>query len=311
MHSPSGALVLSRHADVLAAMRTPDLFHVGTDNDLDTAVRREDRRLRIRAEFASLLTRSRLTDRRGPALAFARELLDRLPVGAPVELLDRFVRPWSLKLALAMTAFGTAQAVRLRQLEELALTGEIDHHGAVKEAKHLFREGGTISAEPLFLGAAETLPHLLSNVVVTFVRHRAAFDQIRARPDLLPNAIEELLRFAGPVHTLHYRAARDVVCNGIATPRHMNVEARAMAGNRDADVFPEPDQLDLARRGAGHLSLGIGPHSCPGAALVRLALGTVLEALAQRNVLLEFTGPIEWRIGSTLFSAVFIPVVVK
>jgi cytochrome P450 len=271
--------VLSRHADVLAALRAPDLVQVGQDGDLDAALKREQGRLRVRADMASVLTRHLLAERRARMLDQARAAFSGLPIGSPVDLLEEFIQPWTRWLAVDIASAAAPQPAGL-------------HTGS--ELKAFFRRNGSSAAEPLFMGASDTLRRFLGNAVIALLRH--------PERGAASTAVEELLRYAGPVHTLYRRAVRDVLCNGI-------VSLRLAAANRDPLVFPEPNRLDLTRRAPGHLALGAGPHSCPGAPLVRMALSVMLEAISESNITVDLAGPIEWKAGSTLFSPAAVPVI--
>jgi cytochrome P450 len=109
----------------------------------------------------------------------------------------------------------------------------------------------------------------------------------------MPTAIEKLLRYGGLVHTLCRRAGGDRVCNGIAIATDSRVTRRPALGNRDPQTF----------------SLGAGPHACAGPALVRMAIGVAIEALAEQSTRWQLAGEIQWKSGCMLFSPVALPVI--
>lgn len=304
----SGALVLSRHADVLATLREPALYQVGREGRIEPALEREGRRLRLRAELTAVLTWSMLAEQRTRAAALARTLLDRLPAKKPVDLLTAFVQPWALAIALDVAGIASGPAARLTGLQGRLFGSASDRQSAQEELKSFFRESGTPVAESLFTGTADTLPRFLANAVLALVRHPAELRRLHTRAELTSAALEELLRYGGLVHTLYRRAISDVTCNGISIASGGCAALRPALGNRDPQAFPDPNRLDLGRRFAGHLSLGSGPHSCVGAALVRMAAGVMVESLAERGLAFQLAGPIAWRSGSMLFSPMALPV---
>ncbi len=134
----------------------------------------------------------------------------------------------------------------------------------------------------LLVAGNETTTNLIGNAVATFFAHPAELERVRAEPDLLPIAIEEVLRFEAPVHFVFRRAARDAEIAGTKIPAGARVAALLASANRDPAQFADPDRFDVARNPKGHLGFGLGAHFCLGASLARLEAKVALEALVPR-----------------------------
>ena len=132
----------------------------------------------------------------------------------------------------------------------------------------------------LLLAGHETTTNLLGNAVRRLLEHRASWEALCADPSLIPNAVEEVLRYDAPVIHWRRRTTRPVELSGVALPADANVLVSIGAANRDPTVFADPDRFDIRRPEAGeHLSFGFGPHYCLGAPLARLEARVVLEEL--------------------------------
>ncbi|WP_328596277.1 cytochrome P450 [Streptomyces apricus] len=127
-----------------------------------------------------------------------------------------------------------------------------------------------------------TTTALLGNAVVTFDRHPGTLSALRADPDLLPDAVEEVLRWLPPFAELGRRTTRDVVIGEQEIPAGSMVVAHLGAANRDPERFGAPDVFDPARRPNPHLTFGHGIHFCFGAPLARLEARIALRMLLER-----------------------------
>jgi cytochrome P450 len=122
-----------------------------------------------------------------------------------------------------------------------------------------------------------TTVQLLGNGVLALLRAPDQLERLRREPALVPSAVEELLRYGGPVRLVGRMAFEDVRIHDRTLSRGDTVYALLAAANRDPARFAEPERLDVGRRAAGHLAFGAGVHACPGALLAR---ATAEEALA-------------------------------
>ena len=133
----------------------------------------------------------------------------------------------------------------------------------------------------ILVAGNETTTTLVGNSVLELLAHPAELARLRAEPALLPQAIEEVLRFASPVQFDPRRATRDVELHGQTIRKDDFVLCWLGSANRDEGVFEHADRFDVSRSRSGHLAFGFGVHYCLGANLARLeaqvALGTLLE----------------------------------
>lgn len=135
----------------------------------------------------------------------------------------------------------------------------------------------------LVVAGHDTTTSLIGNSVVALTDHPDQLRRLRAEPDLLPDAIEELLRFTAPVpHGTFRYATAEVDLDGTAAPADTQVLVCLGGANRDPSRFPEPDRLDLGRDTTGHLAFGHGIHHCLGAPLARLEARITLGQLLER-----------------------------
>ncbi len=133
----------------------------------------------------------------------------------------------------------------------------------------------------LLFAGHETTTGAIGNAVIALGRHREQRDLLRARPDLWPNAVEELLRYDTVLQTDPRQALEDVTIAGRKIRAGQNLTVLLGAANRDPARFVGPDQLRVDRDDPAPLSFGHGIHHCLGAALTRLELSVVLPVLVE------------------------------
>ncbi len=192
-----------------------------------------------------------------------------------------------------LTDFFDARRAEPRDDLVSALLAARDEDDALTEAE-LF---GTVVL--LIVAGHETTVGLIGNAVVHLLANPDQLQLVRDDPSLLPAAIEELLRYEGPVErTLNRWAATDVELGGQTIRRGELVIAILGSAGRDADRFPEPDRLDVCRADSKHLAFGRGSHYCLGAPLARLeaeiALATLFRRLPRLRLAVE-PNELEWR----------------
>ncbi|MFE2474926.1 cytochrome P450 [Streptomyces sp. NPDC059389] len=135
----------------------------------------------------------------------------------------------------------------------------------------------------LLVAGHETTVNLISSAVLALLRHPDQLAAVRADPRLIDGAVEEALRYDGPVTAAAFRhAAESVEIAGVRIPAGDSVMLSLAAASRDPGHFPDPDRFDVRRPAQGHLAFGHGIHHCLGAPLARLEGRTALQTLLRR-----------------------------
>nr|WP_225802075.1 cytochrome P450 [Streptomyces sp. NK15101] len=164
----------------------------------------------------------------------------------------------------------------------------------------------------LLIAGHETTVNLISNTVRNLLTHPEQLAALRAEPDLLDGAIEESLRYDGPVETGTFRFTREPFAIGdTVIPAGESVLVGIGALDRDPARFPEPDRFDIRRDTRGHLAFGHGIHYCLGAPLARLEGRIALRTLLERFPRLELDpegAPWEWLPGLLMRGVRHLPV---
>ncbi|HVX17582.1 MAG TPA: cytochrome P450 [Acidimicrobiales bacterium] len=154
----------------------------------------------------------------------------------------------------------------------------------------------------LVIAGNETTRNSFSGAVVALHEHDK-WGELRDNPDLMPTAVDELLRYVSPVMQFRRTATHDTELGGQAIRAGDKVVIFYGAANRDPAVFTDPHGLDLARDPNPHVAFGIGPHFCLGSHLARLQLRSLLGELLQRLPDLEIDGSVE-RMRSNFISGI-------
>lgn len=152
----------------------------------------------------------------------------------------------------------------------------------------------------LLVAGHETTVNLIGNGVAALLDHPDALARLRSEPDLIEPAVEELLRFDGPVQLTGRVATRPLELAGRSIEPGQMVMTLLSAANRDPDVFDAPAELDLSRHPNPHVGFGRGIHFCLGAPLARLEGQIAIGALVGRFARLERTGTARRRPTITL-----------
>jgi cytochrome P450 len=156
----------------------------------------------------------------------------------------------------------------------------------------------------LLVGGYETSAYQITNMVYTLLTHRQQLDLLRARPELIPDAVEEMLRVIVLGSAINPRVATADIRLGDALIREGEpVLAALIAANHDESVFEHPLELDITRQPNPHLAFGYGPHFCPGAPLARMELQVSLATILSRLPGLRIAVPesdLTWQEGSMM-----------
>jgi len=135
----------------------------------------------------------------------------------------------------------------------------------------------------LLVAGNETTTTLIGNAAIELMRHPDQLARLRANLELMPSAIEEVLRFASPVQADVRRSMRTVEVAGCGIEAGTNAVLWLGSANRDAAVFDRPDTFDVGRPDNHHLAFAFGPHYCLGANLARLEAQIAMRVLLQRT----------------------------
>lgn len=253
---------------------------------LDKALRRRDGTFQLVRDFAAPLPITIITD----------------VLGVPVEDRDRFQR-WTDRLAAFDGIVSVLRAIPsgwalMRYFKRLvrehregrftlshARTGtRPDLLTALVAAEE---SGDKLSPDELLamsglllLAGYETTISLISNGTLALLDHPEQMEQLRANPSLMPRAIEEFLRYDGPIVWGTPRwTTEPITIGGVNIPAHSPLAIGLGSANRDPAHFPDPDKLDVARTPNRHLAFGLGIHFCLGANLARLESEIAFTAL--------------------------------
>lgn len=300
---PCAMWELSRYADVMAAMRESDLWPVAP---------RKTKNLKVPDETALHALRARVLD------AFSSSALNRmqaridhaadaLPRGGPLDLVTEFVEPWCLTAAEIVTGsnpvdrdylLNAARVVSHSAAEPLDEDQRLHATQADADLERCFQASALPMAGPTFVALSRTLACLVANGWLALLRHPAELTRLRVSPDEIPLAVEEILRYACVPQSVFRHASKPLALCGVQIAEGDRVVLRIASANRDPLQFPHPERFDCSRRGARHLSLGFGLHSCVGGVLIRMTATAATKAFVERFGSCEICGPIEWQGGS-------------
>jgi cytochrome P450 len=149
-------------------------------------------------------------------------------------------------------------------------------------------------AQLLLVGGQETTANLINNAVLCLLEHPDQLARLRAAPELLPCAIEEVLRYRSPLQWMPRATRRGVEMRGRMIPAGKLVLPMIGSANRDPSHFPDAGRFDIGRDPNPHIAFGHGIHACLGAGLARLEARIVLADLLERLPGLELASDEPW-----------------
>lgn len=248
-------------------------------------------------------------------------------MGVPPRDRPKFRRWMSNTLADASTRDLLSLLPKLRNafelnrfLQRLVATRRAQPQDDLTTALVQAQEAGDRLTEPelismLFLilfAGHETTVNLVGSGTLALLQHADEFAKLKAHPELLDSAIEELLRYANPVQHIAMRyPLEDVTLGDTTVPRHSTVLIGIAAANRDETVFEHADRLEIARDPNRHIAFGFGIHYCLGAPLARLEAKIAFSVLFRRFPNLTLAAPADtltWRGAPALRGLVRMPV---
>lgn len=267
---------------------------------------------RLRKLVSRVFTVRRMEALRPRVEQVAAELIDGLPEGATVDIMASYA--FMLPVLVICELLGVPPTDRdefaawsnaMVDDQDASMAAATALHGYLSElieAKRTHPDDALISAliqdaaddrltheelvamaMMLLIAGHETTINLIGNGLLALLTHPDQLDLLRRRPELLPSAVEEFLRWDSPVHSTPARfAAEDVEYAGVTIPAGSVVILSLAAANRDPARFDDPELLRVDRDAAGHAAFGHGLHHCLGAQLARIegqeAIGTLLRA---------------------------------
>jgi pimeloyl-[acyl-carrier protein] synthase len=161
----------------------------------------------------------------------------------------------------------------------------------------------------LLIAGHETTVNLIGNGMLALLRHRDQLERLQRDPGLITTAVEELLRFDGPVQRTARIPSEDVTLGGHTIAKGEMVMPFIGAADRDPAQFPDPDRLDIGRSDNRHIAFGWGIHFCLGAPLARIegqiAINTLLRRLPKVSLATDVP---EYRPSLTLRGLKALPV---
>lgn len=147
----------------------------------------------------------------------------------------------------------------------------------------------------LLTAGHETTINLITKGMLGLLRNPEVMRKLRSHPELMPNAIEELIRYDSPVQMITRWAYEDIEIGGKLIRRGEQVGLMLGSANRDPERFINPDQIDIAREDCKHCGFGGGIHYCVGFALARIEAQIALNVLINRLPRLQLSdGPVKW-----------------
>ncbi|MGX2998706.1 cytochrome P450 [Streptomyces sp. JNUCC 64] len=259
---------------------------------------RATKRLRPLAQRTCDTLLDRMEEQGSPADLMAH-LHTPLPLAVVCDLLgvERGEREGLLAFGDVILSMTTPKAGNEAKAKVTAFIGELldarreqpsdDLAGALAEALEagdITRAEAVSLATAILVSGAHAVRYNSANMVYTLLTRPELLARLRAEPELLPQAVDELIR-----HIPHRNgvglpriATEDVEVGGALIRAGEAVYASYLAANRDPGVFEDPDTVDFDRRGTAHLSFGHGPHHCMGAMLARMESEVMLSTLLER-----------------------------
>lgn len=153
---------------------------------------------------------------------------------------------------------------------------------AEEEGSHMTDDEIVVQCNLLLIAGNVTTTDLIGNGVKALLDHPQELAKLRARPELLNNAIEEILRYDSPVTNSGRNVQRELSMRGCPMNLGDSITVSLAAANHDPDVNPDPDRFDIERADIQHQSFGGGKHMCLGAPLARVEAQEAIAALLKR-----------------------------
>jgi cytochrome P450 len=325
--------VLSRHGDVVAVSKNPEVFSAAqgvlpeSDSIVSIVCMDDPRHQRLRKLVNRGFTPRMVGMLEGKVRSLTREILDRVAARGECDLVRDVAVPLPLYIIAEMLGIRREDFLRFHDWSDrlIAVAGRYDDPRAVDDSVGAYMEYGTylkdvfeerrrcpmedltsilVAAQQdgmlaedeeamendeivmfmtlLLVAGNETTRNAISGGMLALMEHPAEHERLRAHPELVDRAVEEILRWVSPIICFRRTATRDTVIRGQPIAEGDRVLMLYQSANRDETVFPDPDRFDVGRDPNPHVAFGIGTHFCLGANLARLELKIMIEALVRR-----------------------------
>lgn len=160
-----------------------------------------------------------------------------------------------------------------------------------------------------FLSAGvDTTVYAVGNALWSFATNPGEWAKVKANPNLVKTAFEEVLRYESPFHTFFRTTMQDVEIAGVTIPGNEKVMVNMASANRDPRKWERPDVFDIGRDTRGHVGLGYGIHACIGQMISRLENEVLFTEMAKRKIDFELTGPVQRIVHNTLRGISHMPI---
>lgn len=305
---------------------------------------------RLRALVHKAFTPKMIENLRGRVSQISEEYLDALPAqtdGGVVDLIHHYALPVPITVIAELLGVPAADRDKFRNWTQTLLFGGDEQTSlvAVMEFAAYMHEmidqrsqepkddllsalaaaeeqGDKLSREELLsmiflllVAGHETTVNLIGNGTLALIQHSDQMQKLRENPGLIRTAVEEMLRYNGPVETPTLRwVFEDVEISGVTVTAGDLVMPALLAANRDPAVFENPDMFDITRDPNRHIAFGVGIHYCVGAPLARLegavAINALLRRVSQIDLAVDFD-QLEWNENLLLHGMKTMPVSVK
>jgi cytochrome P450 PksS len=279
---------------------------------------------RLRALVHKAFTPRTIADLQPRIHSIAQSLLDDMARRQEGDLIDAFAYPLPITVIGEMLGVGTDNQAKFREWTRYLLISGTNEQAqlAVMEFVQFINEliderqkrptndilSNLVHAEEagdtlnrlellsmvflLLVAGHETTVNLIGNGTLALLQHPQQMQKLRANPQLIASAVEEMLRYNGPVETPTLRfASQDVAYKGHTMRAGDIILPSLLAANRDPKVFRDPNTFDITRDPNPHVAFGYGIHYCLGAPLARMEGSIAINALVQRFPGLRLTVP--------------------
>ncbi|MFE8602486.1 cytochrome P450 family protein [Archangium violaceum] len=302
---------------------------------------------RLRTLVSKAFTPRRVEELRPRITAISHRLLDAVQANGSMDLLDAYAFPLPVTVIAEMLGVPQEDQDQFREWTNIVVNPPLDGNMetiqktgmqfaqyfqgmmarrrseprddllsallAVEEQGDRLSPAELISMLFLLLVAGhETTVNLIGNGVWALLNHPEQLERLRANPALIESAVEEMLRFRGPVETSTQRwATEELEFRGQVIPAGESVVASLLAADHDPEHFPEPERFDITREPNRHIAFGFGIHFCLGAPLARLEGTIAINLLLERMPRLRFAedpARLRWRDGILVNGLQHLPV---